>query len=491
MTTSYKSIFKTSLLTGGSQVVTLFVQMIRAKILAVILGPVGTGIIGLYSATTGLVNTLANIGLSGSAVRSIAKDNISDDKTAIRKTLFVYRTLVFGTSLIAAAVTLIFAGPIAKATFGDETRINGIRWMSLVVLFTGVSIGQYSLLQGLRRIKELAVSKVLGVISGTIVCILLIYFFRERGIVPYLIAGAASAVLFSWYFAGRTGIHSRVVSIKEFRIIASGLLGMGMAFLASGLVTSFSGYYSRVLITDRLSVTDLGLYTASWTLSAVYVNFVLSAMGTDFYPRLSSVINDHEKANLLINEQTIMGITLSLAGVVTVIGFAKYILNLFYSAEFVPAMNILQWMTAGMALKIISWPIGFILVSKGKAILYTITEILWAALYISFLLVFTRISKLEGAGIAFFTAYFIYTVVIVIVGYKITSFHWNRGALKKIGLLILSVAFVFITSRALSTSLQIILNSVLLLSLLVYSYNQLNKLLGVNVFKYAVSKIRK
>lgn len=491
MSKSYKSIFKTSLLTGGSQFLSLIIQMIRAKVLAVILGPAGTGIIGLYSSTTGLVNTLANIGMSGSAVRQIAKDNVSEDKTAIRKTLFVYRTLIFSTSLIAATVMLIFAGQIARATFGDETRINGIRWMSLVVLFTGISTGQYSLLQGLRRIKELAVSKVLGVLTGTIICILLVYLFREKGIVPFLIAGAAATVLFSWYFAGRTGIHSQTVNLREFKVIAEGLLGMGLAFLASGLVTSFTGYYSRVLITDRFSVTDLGLYAASWTLSAVYVNFVLSAMGADFYPRLTSVINDHNAANKLINEQTIMGVTLSMAGVVAVVGFAKYILNLFYSAEFTPAMNMLQWMTAGMAIKVVAWPIGFIIVSKGKSVLFTITEVLWALLFIPFLLLFTRLLGLQGAGIAFFLAYLIYTIVILIAGYRITSFLWNTEALKKIGLLIISMIIVFISSRMLSTSLQIFLNSVLLVSLLLYSYYQLNKLLGVNLFKYAVSRIRK
>lgn len=491
MAASYKSIFKTSLLTGGSQIITLFIQMIRAKVLAVILGPAGTGIIGLYGSATALVNTLANIGLSGSAVRQIAKDNASENKTAIRKTLFVYRILIFSTSLIAAAVMLVFAGPIAVATFGDETRINGIRWMSLVVLFTGVSTGQYSLLQGLRQIKELAVSKVLGVLSGTIICILLIYFLREKGIVPFLIVGAAATVLFSWYFAGRTGIHSQIVNIKEFKTLAAGLLGMGLAFLASGFVNSFTGYYSRVLITDRFSVTELGLYTASWTLSAVYVTFVLSAMGTDFYPRLTSVINDHKVANKLINEQTIMGITLSIAGVVAMIGFAKYILNLFFSSEFAPAMNMLQWMTAGMAIKIVSWPIGFIIVSKGKSVLFTITEVLWALLYVPFLLLFTRFLGLQGAGIAFFMAYLIHTIVIVIAGYKITSFHWNREALKKIGLFIISIIIVFISSRMLSTKPQIVINTVLLLGLLVYSYFVLNKLLGVNLFKYAISRIQK
>lgn len=489
MSGAYKSIFKSSIITGGSQIIVLILQMIRAKALAVLLGPGGTGIIGLYGSTTGLVNSLSNIGLSGSAVRHIAKDNASDNKDAISKTVFVYRVLIFGTSLIAAMVMILFAPSISNLTFGTTQYTNGIRWMSLVVLFHGISTGQYTLLQGLRRIKDLALAKVIGTLIGVIAGILFIYFLKIDGIIPYLVSGAVFAIAISWYFASKVEIKASWVDFQTFKTISGSLLAMGLAFMTAGLVTSISGYVSRVLITDRFSVDELGLYTASWTLSAIYVNFVLSAMGADFYPRLTAIIDDHSKAKKLINEQTIMGVTLSMAGIVAVIGFAPFILQMFYSEKFVPATEMLQWMTAGMAIKVVSWPIGYIIVCKGKKLLFTFTEIFWALLYIPFLLLFTKIAGLQGAGIAFFSAYFLHTIVIIIAGRKLIGFRWSDKALLVLIVFILAVFFVFLISRFLFGSYQIILVSIIIMTLIFLTFYLLSKMLGINVTKLLAEKL--
>lgn len=489
LTNSYKSIFKTSLLTGGSQIVVMALQMVRTKVLAILLGPGGTGIIGLYGATTGLVNSLANLGLSSSSVRQIAKDNTAEDRKSIRKTLFVFRTLILSTSILAAITMIIFAHAIGKTTFGNENHTNGIRWMAIVVLLTGISSGQYALLQGLRLIKEMAFAKVLGSLIGVILGIVLIVIFRHEGVIPYIISGAVVAAIISWYFTNKIKIPSLRVNYKEFKHLSIQLLSMGMAFLASSLATNFTGYYSRVLITDRFSVEQLGFYTASWTLSAIYVNFVLSAMGADFYPRLTAVINDHQKANNLINEQTVMGIALSMAGVVAVIGFAPWVLQLFYSTAFISAAPMLQWMAAGMVLKVICWPIGFIVVCKGKSILFIVTELTWALMYLVLLYFFTNTFGLEGAGIAFFLATVGYTFLEIGLSYKLTGFIWNRLALIQIAFMIGSITFVFMTSRLLSLSWHIALNGIIISFLLIYTYQSLSKLLGLNMLAVVLRKI--
>ncbi|MGA2331881.1 MAG: hypothetical protein ABSG75_08985 [Syntrophales bacterium] len=55
---SYRQIFKSTTLIGRSQVINVYLGIIRTKILAVLLGPSGVGIIGIYTSITGLVGTL-------------------------------------------------------------------------------------------------------------------------------------------------------------------------------------------------------------------------------------------------------------------------------------------------------------------------------------------------------------------------------------------------------------------------------------------------
>ena len=456
----------------------MMMNMVRAKVLAILLGPGGTGIIGLYSTTTDLVNTISGLGLTSSAVKNIASANAETDKTSIRKTLFVYRWLVRITTILAALCMFFFSGFISERTFGSVEHKSGIQWMSLVVLFTGITNGQFALLQGLRRIKDLALARIIGAFVGSIICITLIYFFRKQGIVPFLIAGAASTVLLSWFFAQREKISSMKVDFKEFRLRSVGLLSMGFAFLVSGLSVSISAYYSRILISKSFSITDLGLYTACWTLSAMYVNFILSAMGADFYPRLAGIINDHQKTNKLVNDQAEIGIAMAIVGIVGVISFSPFILKLFYSDHFSSAWHLLQWMTAGMAIKVISWPLGFIVVSKGKAKLFVLLEVSWGIIYVFLLYWFTDLLGLEGAGVAFFATYCIYWIFVLLSARKLTAFSWTADMKMQIFWMVLAITSVMISSRLLNLFWQSLINSLIIVAVFLYAYFKIRKLLG-------------
>jgi antigen flippase len=475
---SHKSIVKTSLITGGGQVIVMMFNMVRAKALAVLLGPGGTGIIGLYSSVTDLVNTVSSMALTSSAVKDIAAANADEDKTNIRKTLFVYRWLIRITSVLSAGIMFLFAEQISKQTFGSTENTSGVQWVSLVVLFAGFSNGQMALLQGLRKIKALALARIIGSFLGTIFTVTLIYFFRKDGIVPFLIAGAGTTVLLSWFFAQREEISSLRVSFFEFRRKSVALFSMGFAFLISGLTTTFTAYYSRSLIAESFSLHDLGLYTASWTLSAMYVNFILSAMGVDFYPRLSGVIQDHEQANKLVNDQTETGIAMAMAGVVGIVAFSAFFLRVFYSVQFYEAWKLLQWMTLGMAIKVVCWPLGFIIVSKGRSKLFIALELAWGLIYILLFLFLIRFLGLEGAGVAFFTTYLIQGFLVWVIAKNLTRFVWSENVKHLVIWLMSSLALVFGVSRAFSSGWQYLLNAGILVIVMRFAYIKISNLLG-------------
>ena len=486
---SSKSIFKTSLITGGSQMMVMAMNMIRAKVLAVLLGPGGTGIIGLYSTTTDLINTVSGLGLTSSAVKQIAASNAEIDREAIGKTLFVYRWLIRVTTITAATCMFLFAKSISQYTFGTADNSYGIKWMSLVVLFAGMSNGQMALLQGLRRIKDLAMARMIGAFIGSIVCITLVYFFRKEGIIPFLIGGAATTLLLSWLFTQKAKIYSIKVNFKEFKIKTISLLTMGFAFLISGLTGSLSGYYSRILISKSFSIKDLGLYTASWTLSAIYVNFILTAMGADFYPRLSGIIHDNEKSNKLVNEQTKIGIAMAITGIVAVVSFSPIILRIFYSQHFSEAWRLLQWMTLGMAIKVISWPLGYIIISKGKAKIFILLEVSWGVIYVSLLYFFTKWFGLEGAGMAFFTTYGINCLFVWIAAKILTGFKWNFDVKKQIIWLLVAAILVFISSRVLLPGWQYPVNGAVFLIVLFFAYRNMETILGTSLIDIFLKKI--
>ncbi|MDD5169481.1 MAG: hypothetical protein PHN75_11740, partial [Syntrophales bacterium] len=61
---SYTRIFKSTFIIGSAELVNMVNGLIRTKILAVLLGPVGIGLIGLLNSITAIIGNLINIGVS-------------------------------------------------------------------------------------------------------------------------------------------------------------------------------------------------------------------------------------------------------------------------------------------------------------------------------------------------------------------------------------------------------------------------------------------
>jgi len=110
-------------------------------------------------------------------------------------------------------------------------------------------------------------------------------------------------------------------------------------------------------------------------LGGLYIGFILQAMGADFFPRLSAVARNNDECNRLVNEQAEVGLLLAGAGVVGTLTFAPLVIELFYSAKFEPAVEILRWICLGMVLRVASWPLGYVLIAKGEGTLFFWTEL--------------------------------------------------------------------------------------------------------------------
>ena len=82
------------------------------------------------------------------------------------------------------------------------------------------------------------------------------------------------------------------------------LFKFGLTIVVSGVVAALVSFLTRALVVREFDLTAAGVFTAAFALSGMFVQFVLSAMGADFYPRLTAVSSDHFRMNQLINEQT-------------------------------------------------------------------------------------------------------------------------------------------------------------------------------------------
>jgi PST family polysaccharide transporter len=449
---SYGQIFRSTAFTGGASIATLALGVIRTKFLAVLLGPAGVGLAGVYTTIASLASAVAGMGISSSGVRQIAEAAGSGDEERIAATVITLRRTALILGLAGAGLLAALSHPISVFTFGDGRYAAAIAVLGLAVFFGTVVGGQAALVQGLRRMAELAQINVFGALAGTAIGIPLIWWLGERGIVPLLVAVPATSLVVSWWFVRRVRTAEVVIPWRESASQARVLLGLGLAFMASGLMAAAVAYITRLLIVRQLGIDAAGHYGAAYTLAGIYAGFILQAMGSDFYPRLTAVASDHLTVNRLVNEQTEIALLLAVPGILGTLVFAPWVIHVFYSGGFDPAVPVLQWQVLGIFGRIISWPIGFILLAKGMGKVFIVSEVLANTMHVALVLYFTPRFGITGAGMAFLGMYLWVTAFVFFVAWKETRFFWSPTNLKMLAWMVPLVAAMFAALHSLPAS---------------------------------------
>jgi PST family polysaccharide transporter len=470
---SYGQILKSSALVGGSSLLNVLIGMVRTKVMALLLGPAGFGLFGVFNSIATLAQALAGMGVNSSGVRQIAEAAGSGDARRIAETSQVLRRVSFVLGLLGALLMVALARPVAAITFGNGAHTAAVAGLAGVVLLMLISGGQSARIQGLRRIAELAKVSVASALGGTLLSIPLVYFLGERGIIPALIGVAAMTLAASWWYSRQIPVESVSVSGNELYQESLALLKLGFAFMSSGLMTVGVAYVVRITVLRKMGIEATGLYQSAWTLGGLYVAFILQAMGADFYPRLTACIANRQRANRLVNEQVEIGLLLAGPGVLATLTCAPLVIALFYSSRFLPAVEILRWICLGTLLQVVTWPMGYIIVAKARQALFFWCEAAWAIVSVALAWVCISYFGLKGAGIAFFGSYIFHGVMIYGVIRKLSGFRWSAENTKRCLIFFVGTAAVFIAPYFLSFYQAVVLGLVATLVSAAYSVHVL------------------
>ncbi len=431
---SYGQILKSSAWIGGSSVLVIGVGVIRTKAMAVLLGPAGFGLMGLYSSIVDLALAVASMGIGSSGVRQIAESVSTGNEARIARTVIVLRRTAVLLGILGAVLVVVFSGPLSTLTFGDDRHAGAVALLGLAVFFRAVSAGQGALIQGLRRIADLAKMGVWGALLGALLSIVLVYVLGEQGVAPSLVAAAAMGLVISWGYSRKVEIEYPAMTRAEVRQEAASLLKLGFAFMASGILMMGAAYAVRAIVLRLEGLDAAGFYSAAWTLGGLYVGIVLQAMGADFYPRLVGAAEDDPQCNRLVNEQTQVSLLLAGPGVIATLTFAPLVILLFYSARFYEAVEVLRWICLGIALRVITWPIGFIIVAKNRQVIFLGAEVAWTVVNVGLTWLCVNSFGVNGAGMAFFGSYvfhglLVYPIVRWLSGFRWSVANWQTGLL--------------------------------------------------------------
>lgn len=445
---NYQDVFKATTIIGGSSLISILVGMAKTKFAALLIGPAGVGLIGIMNSMTGIVSTVSGMGLNSSGVRQVAVAVGEGDERRIANTVLTLRRTVWITGFTGLMI-MVFGSPYwSKSSFGTYEYTVQIAFLGLSVFFATITTGQSCVLQGFRRIPDLARVGIIGSVNGLLISVPCYYFLGTDGVVPSLVLGSAALLATSWWFARRIPIRPAQFAWKDSRVEASKLLGLGLPLMLSALVTTLCAYLINAYLARNGGLESVGLFQAAYGLSGILVNFILNAMGTDYYPRLTAIADNVERLNTEVNMQTEVGLLLAVPAIAGTILFMPLVVSLFYSGKFDGAVGILRWAVFGVFGRVISWPLAYIPLAKGMGKTFLAAESLAGAFYLFAVWLGFRCWGLPGAGIGFAMLYLFYTTTMLSLAYALARVLWTRKVLTQIllyltMLVLLSVICVF------------------------------------------------
>lgn len=424
---SYSRILQSSSIMGGAAVLKMGIKLVETKFAAVLIGTGGVGLLANFTAIQNMARTLAGLGIASSAVRDVATSASSDDQEAIGRAALTLRRICWLTGLLGMAIVVALSPLISQWTFGSHKYEIDIASLGFIVLLLNLSGGQMALIEGMRRIGDIARATVLGMTGGAIFTIGFYFLLGLRGIVPGLMLTAVMQWLFLRFYAGRIPVPVVHMSWRESLHAAGGMAKLGVAMMWSALIGSIATYITVAMINHQLGLQAVGIYSAAFALSGLFVNFVLQAMGSDYYPRLTGVASDKAAMNRLVGEQIEIGLLLAVPGLLATMSLAPWVVHLFYTKNFMPAVDLIHWFILGCFIRVIQWPMGFLQLALGRSAVWFSTQTLLTLLHLAFIWIGLREIGIEGVSVAFFMLYVVSLGVITLVARYLTGFSWNAS----------------------------------------------------------------
>jgi O-antigen/teichoic acid export membrane protein len=430
---SSRGLIKSMLVIGSAQFVNILISIFRMKVLAVLLGPNGVGMLSIYNSLHEMGQKTAGLGIASSGIREIASSRADRAKLSrVRRVLFAAH-LIQGT--MALLTVWLLQKRIAIWLFGDALLAMEVGLIGIAVLLSLLASTQTVLLQGLRRIGDLGSLTVIGSFIGTLVGLAAVWLQGEPGLIWFIVVQPLATVLIALNYTRRLPKAITIrLSLFEAWSVWKSMTKLGAAFMLGGLTAAATLLLVRSLISKELGLDAAGYFAAAWGIAITYVGFLLGAMGADYYPRLTEIIHDKFAVIRLVNNQ--IQLVLAIGGPILLlfIGMAPWVIILFYSTAFEPAVTLLQWQMVGNVFKLASWAMRFSIVAAARGKMFFLMELSFNIVFIGMVFMFLPQVGLDVTAYAFVLGYLVYLTIAYLLARSIHGFRWQALSLGLLGL---------------------------------------------------------
>lgn len=377
--TSIRHILKYISLFGSVEILKILANLTRGKVTAILLGPLGTGLIAIYQNILEVIRSCTNIGLETASIQQLSEIDTDAQKAEVTLMAKVIRTWSLAMALfnlIACIAIFLCAG---NFFFKDNLPHREILMLTPAAFLVPIAIGECAILKGTHKLKRVATVELVAAVTTVIATTIIYLTLGLQGIIPGITICFAIEAALHLYFCTKVYPYRIAPFSREIWSRGIPLLKFGIPYAVTAIMGAFT---TTILYSIITSTEEVGLYKAGYSLIMYYLGVILSSSATDYFPRLTSVCHDAHQRNLTVNKQIHVSLTITTPIVMLFILTLPLTIHILYTPEFLP-MAILCTMAGLFQLhRSISLPLEYVSLAHGHSWMFLCLECLYNLLTI-------------------------------------------------------------------------------------------------------------
>ncbi|AJB49857.1 O-antigen translocase [Acinetobacter nosocomialis] len=416
------NLLKTSVLNGVAVLIKTATMFILNKILAVYVGPAGYAAIGQFQNFIQMVTTFAGTAINNGVVKYTAE--YYEDERKQQATWKTASTIVLSASFIFSFFILIFQKQLSIYIFHTDVYKNIFIWFAIFLPFFTFNALFLAILNGKKEVVRLVTANIFGSIFSLIATTILAIKYNLYGALIALSIYQSLAFLVTLFLCYKsTWFKLNYLFGKIDKLIAKKFA----AFALMAFVSVFFGNISQILLRN-IVIKEFGLnYAGYWEamnrLSNGYLMLASTILSVYYLPRLAE-LNSYKLVKKEINLGYCVILPIAIICSFFIYIFREDVVNIVFTKNFKPMLELFFWQLIGDIAKIGSWIISFMMLSKAMTKLFVITETFFALSILPITYLFISFFGFKGIALAFFINCLIYWITCSYFSYM----KLNQGA---------------------------------------------------------------
>jgi len=400
---------KTSFYSGISTTVSLITKLITNKIVAVYLSTDGMYILGQLKDFLNITNVFSNFGTVNGTIKYTAE--YKDDQTSLKSILGTSFKIHLYFSIVVFLILLIFNKQISIYLFDDEIYKTYLIILGFSIISVSVQSLFLSILNGLKKVKLYVLINVIATIIGALILVALIIKYNIEGAlyafaINQFLAFLVTLIILFIYKPFKLSLLFAAFKTESFKKLSQFSL---MALIAPICLISAT-FFVRNFLKTEFDLNHAGSWEGMYRISAIYLLFLTTTFKFYLIPTFSSLTGSELRKEVFKVWKFMLPIIILIT--LTIYFLRDFMINTLLDEKFLLISVLIGYQLLGDTVRINSWVLGNILISKAKTIAFIFFQIEWALVFSLLSYILVNQYGFVGVAMAYFGSYLIHFILM-------------------------------------------------------------------------------